>query len=146
MTNISRGLAALTIFAVAGFTAGCASADAPTKTAAAPAKKTAAPAKKVGPAKTAYCVPLAKAIKATPPFDKLTDESMKKYGRLLEPAAALASAGGTTDVGTFLSRYAKENLHPGEFFSDESAAGHDRMRKVNAIILKDCGVNMFSMI
>jgi hypothetical protein len=64
MTNLSRGLAALTILVVAGFTAGCGSADspraaaAPTKKAAAgaPVKKAAAPAKPA-PAKPAPANP-----------------------------------------------------------------------------------------
>jgi hypothetical protein len=164
MTNISRGLAALTILVVAGFTAGCGSADAPTATAAptkkaaaaAPAKKAApakaapakaAPAKaaraNTGPAKTAYCVPLAKAQKARPPFDDFTDEAQKNYGKLLKPAVALAMAAGRTDVGKFLSLTEKISSNPSHDATDEQGvAAFAAMKTAQPIILKDCGIDM----
>jgi hypothetical protein len=93
MTNISRGLAALTILVVAGFTAGCGSADdprtaaAPTKkaTAGAPAKKAAAPAKappaKAPPAKKAAPAqaPPAKAPPAQAPPAKVAGPASTAY-------------------------------------------------------------------
>jgi hypothetical protein len=137
MTNISRGMAALTILVVAGFTAGCGSADAPTK-AAGPAKKPAVAA----PAKTAYCAPLAAAFKVKPPSGQSTSlETMKQYGKLLEPAAAAASAGGNTDVAGFLNLTAKmsaDPMHAGDLAQGAFAAA----AKAYPVILKDCAIDI----
>ena len=64
---------------------------------------------------------------------------MIRYGKLVEPAAAAASAPGKTEVPGLLNEVAKANADPARPDPEQIAAARITAQPVGPIILKDCG-------
>jgi hypothetical protein len=128
MNKLSRTCAALTIAAFAAATVGCSSSSDASKGATAAGDK------------AAYCAPLAAAKLARPtPGQAGLDEAMKHYGKLVEPAAAAASAAGKTEVADLLNEVAKANSDPEHPDMQQIEAAVITAKTVGPMILKDCG-------
>ena len=149
MTKHCRILAALTISVVAGVTAGCSSPVAAptasaksTPSASAPVATTPVATTPNG-GKPAYCALLATAYLVKPPSGKsVTAAEARKFGKLVEPAAAAASAAGKKDVGDGLSLIAVMNSDITKLTAKQGEAAFASMPIIVPIVMKDCGIDL----
>lgn len=142
MTQISRLWAAFAAAALVGSLTGCSSSDAPTASdSASPASESSSPTQ--SESKPSYCAPLAAAFEVKPPTgEATTSDVLAKFGQLLTPAAAAASADGKTDVAELLTTLAAMNSDPSSVTADEAFEVGQTTLDLVPVVMADCGINM----